>query len=698
LFRFLFALVAILPLSFSQTLPAISWIQEIDASGLDTVAGLGTDAHGNIYIAGSTLSPNFRVKSAVQSHLASSVGHNVYVTKLDPSGNVVYSTFFGGNGDDLALVMTVDAAGGVYVAGTTSSTNFPVTQGAYSSVSQFASNTFLFKLNPDGSAGYSTYFVPVQPTAIAVDGASSAYLAGTAGPGLPTTAGAYQTVCGCGSGVISSGIGPEIFTVDGFVTKFDSRGSTLLYSTYLGYDIEIEVNPTFGMALAPDGSAYVAGPTAIVYLNSSGSSLLGSLPSMVSPTDSPAGTQNTPAIAVGPDGNLYLAGAPENFQTTPGAFQANSPSLPPLADQGGCCAAAIVKIDPQLQTVLAATYFGGAYGQQVEGLTLDPSGNVFVAGYTAPRGLPTRTPLQEPFGFLGTELGPVVEFTTQGVTGFLSELSNDLSTLLFSTYLGDNEAFGVLGLASGANGAMVIGGLTGLADTSNSGPANVWVNSVDVAPPPSLRIDSIVNAASLLDGAISTGETIVVRGAGFGGDAQLRIGGTVIPAISISPTQITAVVPSNLPNAAAVVQVQSGGAASNKVLVPVAVTSPGIFSVDGSGVGQGYILNPDGTLNSPSNPVAPGDRFTVYVTGVGPVSFTGGYAVTATPVAVYVDGFYCDGVAAVMGPVKGFPGSVYQLTLIAPNPPVNPNLAGFGVILQIAGGTTQNGLTISIAQ
>jgi uncharacterized protein (TIGR03437 family) len=688
LFRFLFALAAIVPLSFSKNLPAFRWIQEIDASGLDTVAGLGTDAQGNIYIAGSTLSPSFPVKSAVQDHLASSIGHNVYVTKLDPSGSVVYSTYFGGNGDDLATVVAVDPAGGVYVAGTTTSTNFPVTQGAYWSVPQLASNTFLFKLNPDGSAGYSTYFAPLQPTAIAVDGAGSAYLAGTAGPGVPTTKGAYQTACGCGNGVITSGIGPAIFTVDGFVTKFDSRGSTLLYSTYLGYDIETEGSPSFGMALASDGSAYVAGPTAIVHLNSSGSTLLASLTSVVSSTDSPAGVFNTPAIAIGGDGNLYLAGAPGNLQTTPGAFQAISPSLPSLADQEGCCAAAIVKIDPQLQTVLAATYFGGAYGQQVEGLTLDPSGNVYVAGYTAPRGLPTRTPLQEAFGF-GTEFGPVVGFTSQGVTGFLSELSNDLSTLLFSTYLGDNARFGVLGLANGANGAIIIGG-------STESPANPWVNSIDVAPPPLLRIDSIVNAASLLDGAISAGETIVVRGAGFGGDAELMIGGKVIPAISISPTQITAVVPSNLPEAAEV-EVHSGGAASNEVLVAVGTTSPGIFSADGSGVGQGYILNPDGTLNSPSNPLAPGDKFTLYVTGVGPVSFRDGYAVTATLAAVWVDGIYCDGVAAVMGPVKGFPGSVYRLTMIAPNPPANPNLAGFGVILQIAGGTTQNGLTISIA-
>jgi uncharacterized protein (TIGR03437 family) len=261
--------------------------------------------------------------------------------------------------------------------------------------------------------------------------------------------------------------------------------------------------------------------------------------------------------------------------------------------------------------------------------------------------------------------------------------------LLFSTYLGDNQVFGVQGLAIGANGAVVIGGAT-------AAPANVWANSIDVAPPPPLRIDSVVNAASLVDGGISIGETIVVRGAGFGNDAQLSIGGAVIQPISVSATEITAVVPPNLPSAVEL-QVQSGGATSNDVAIPVVVNSPGIFSVNGSGVGQGYILNQNGTLNSPSNPAAPGDHITLYVTGVGPVTFTDGYAVTGTQPVVFIEGIYCDGVAAVMGPVKGFPGSVYQLTIIAPTPQANPNFSGYGVILQIGAGTSQNGLTVSIS-
>lgn len=156
------------------------------------------------------------------------------------------------------------------------------------------------------------------------------------------------------------------------------------------------------------------------------------------------------------------------------------------------------------------------------------------------------------------------------------------------------------------------------------------------------------------------------------------------------------------------VQVQSGGASSNQVLIAVAAASPGIFSQDGSGYGQGYILNKDGTLNTPANPAAPGDPITIYATGVGPVSFTQGYAMTQFPVNVFVEGFYAYGVAAVMGPVNGFPGSVYQITVYVPNPAVltasNPDLKNFkfpplvGVTMQIDGATSQNGLAISISQ
>ena len=294
-------------------------------------------------------------------------------------------------------------------------------------------------------------------------------------------------------------------------------------------------------------------------------------------------------------------------------------------------------MDAALQNTLIATYFGQHGNIGVNTLALDSSGNLYLGGSTKVGGLPTRTPLDLGFG------GSLA-------TGFVGELSADLSTLLFSSYFGDGEVFYVTGLGAGPKGSIALAGATD--------HGTVWANSVQPAAPlPALRIDSVENAASQLAVPISAGETIVVQGAGFGSDAQLTLGGVVVPAISVTPNAITAVVPSSLTPGPVTTQVQSGGSASNQVLLNVAAASPGLFSADTSGLGQGYIVNPDGTLNSSAHPTAPGQKITVYATGVGPVSFTNGYAVTQFPADLYIDGFHCDGLAAVMGPV-GAVGSV----------------------------------------
>jgi uncharacterized protein (TIGR03437 family) len=136
-----------------------------------------------------------------------------------------------------------------------------------------------------------------------------------------------------------------------------------------------------------------------------------------------------------------------------------------------------------------------------------------------------------------------------------------------------------------------------------------------------------------------------------------------------------------------VMQVPTGGTLSNPVFVAAAAAAPGIYSTDGSGVGQGYILNSDGTLNSPANPAAPGSPITIFTTGVGAFTLDGPYAVTALAPAVYIDGFYANGIAAVIGPVAGLPGDVYRLSVFVPDPAKladqNPNNVGFKMPPQV---------------
>jgi uncharacterized protein (TIGR03437 family) len=401
-------------------------------------------------------------------------------------------------------------------------------------------------------------------------------------------------------------------------------------------------------------------------------------------------------MAMAPDGSLYVAGAGlYGFQPTAGAAQQSKNLLPPLnyqfqqANQW-----AIAHVDANLRGVLAATYLGGGYSASILSLAVTPAGDLLVGGTTSPHGWPTAVPLAQGFGSPGT--------------GFAARLAGDLTSVQFSSYFGDNENFKLGSVAAAPDGSLILGGST-FTQGAAQAVGTVWANRVTIASAPPLRIDSVVNAASRLDDPLSGGETIAVRGAGFTADAQLTVGGQTIAPLSLSSQEIVAVLPASLPTGGAAVEVTSGGAVSNSVLAPVATTSPGLFSVDGTGTGQGYILNQDGSANGPNNPAKPGDKFTLFLTGVGPVTFDNGFAVTATPASVYVDGgFYCRGVAAVMRGVDGLPGDVYQLTIYLPSYAeiltINPDLKNYkyppqtGVILRIAGGQSQNGLALSVAQ
>jgi uncharacterized protein (TIGR03437 family) len=723
--RFGFVVCALLtlgssPSAFAQSAvapphaAAFQWINQVDSSSQDSVAGLGIDAAGNSYVAGSTYSLNFPVLNAAQPQpKITGLGtvnatRDVYVTKLDPSGNLVYSTYFGGTGDDVATALTVDSSGNIYVTGTTTSLDFPVTPGAYAATG----GSFVFKLNPAGSLGYSTYFAPVAPSenptalgtalaAIAVDSSGSVYLAGTSSGNLPITAGAVQPSC-----ALPPSIGLGFFSqvpTCGFASKLDPTGSKLLYSGYVGpvvADFGLDNLLMTSLAIGMDGTAYLGGAGGIFHLNAAGSALLATI--AVPPFGTSSGLVPQ-TLALAPDGTLYAAGHASTFQTTLGAFETSVSVAPKLPgqDPNAPTPAVIARWDPQLANVLDATYLGGGRSYSaVYSIAFDSSGNVYLGGATDPQGLLTRTPLQ--LGFAPD-------------TGFLSELSGDLSTLLFSSYFGDTQDFNVAGLGVRNDGSVALAGYAWQpngtpAHYPNNGGGSLWVNSLTLAPAPALRVDSVMNAASLLDGAISAGETIVVQGAGFGTNPQLSIGGISVPAISSTSTSITATVPQAV-GGTAVVQVSSGGAVSNQVAVEVAPTAPGIFSQNGSqngsGFGQGYILNNDGTLNSPTNPAAPGEAISVFATGVGPVSYVQGYAVSQYPVDVYIDQINCNGIEAFMGPVAGLPGNVYQIQVYVPVlaklrvaqpylPPSFPPLALLNMVVN--GVASQNGIAISVSQ
>ncbi len=208
-------------------------------SSLDEGGNIAVDDN-NVYIEGVTLSSNFPVQNAVQSSYggAGSDGYgDGFVTKLSNDGSaLIFSTYLGGSSDDEIFSLALGPNGTIYLAGDTSSTNFPLKNALQSNVSvPFLEpyHGFVTKLNSDGSMNYSTYLggstVSAIPndgvidaaTGIAVDIVGNAYVVGeTRAQNFPVVNALQSTYSG-GS-------------ITGFVTKINASGSQLLYSTYLG--------------------------------------------------------------------------------------------------------------------------------------------------------------------------------------------------------------------------------------------------------------------------------------------------------------------------------------------------------------------------------------------------------------------------------------------------------------------------------
>jgi len=612
---------------------------------------------------------------------------DVFVVKLDPNGDVVYSTYFGGSAVDVAAGLAIGADGSVYVTGTTASTDFPTTKGAYQTTfpqnapTSLQNASFVFKLNPNGSLAWSTFFTNGLsfPQSIAIDAAGEPVIGGTTSGGLPVTPGAYESSFTpfnpCQQGSI--GICPPPSN-SAFLAKFNAQGSALIFSTYVSQTPKKTlIQAAIAMALAPNGNIYFADDGEVldvifpgIYLmNTTGTAMLGST---VTQTFTPT------SIALDSAGDVYATGgvAGDTFTTTPGAFEASAPSLPNLPGEYGATGsghAAVIKFDSTVSRVLRATMLGGENSDIGESIAIDASGNVVVAGSTASKAFPARAPFQASFS---------------GQSGFLGALDATLSTLLYSSYLGDSRGFLVQHATPDENGNLLVAGSTEPgaqpfpAFEAIPLPTFVIANKIALPAAPVLRLDSVSNDASQLGVPLSPGETVAALGSGFGSDAKVLLDGNPIQVLSASTNRIVGIVPDTAPTTGAgQVTVSSSGATSNPVTVPLAVSSPGIYSTDGTGYGQGFILNADGSQNSQSNPATPGAKITILATGVGPISQVDGFAVTQQPVAVFVDGFYCNGIAAATKQVPGVPGSVYEISVTIPTAAElvanNPDLKNF---------------------
>jgi len=388
----------------------------------DSANGIAVDAAGNAYVTGITASGDFPTTPGVfQPANHTKVYTNAFVTKLNPTGTVlVYSTYLGGSSTDQAYSIAVDSSGSAYVTGTAISRDFPTTPGAVQPTTKafpqkmFPGNAFVTKLNPTGTApAYSTYLGGTQGgdkgTGIAVDNNGNAFITGiTFSADFPTTPTAFQPTYPAG-----------IYSPTSFVTKLNSVGTALVYSTYLGGS-DAAGDMTNGIAIDNSGNAYVAGranssdfPTTpgafqrarksthssigfVTKLNFTGTALLYS--TYLGGGNSSGDGAN--AIAVDGDGDAYVAGNSTNpdFPTTPGAFQrVNGAHSPPSVGTANTNAF-VTKLSPTGATLLYSTFLGGTngIGAFAVGIGIDPHGNAYVVGNSTSSDFPTTPGALQP--------------------------------------------------------------------------------------------------------------------------------------------------------------------------------------------------------------------------------------------------------------------------------------------------------------
>ncbi len=401
---------------------------------------------------------------------------------IDPE--LEYSTLVGGAGQDSGHAVAVDTAGHAYVAGFTTSPDFPATAGAFDPAFGADGDAFVAKLDRTGSRlVYATYLGGHTQTSefgnldsaygVGIDDEGSAYVTGyTQTPDFPTTPGAYDR------------------TLDGsqdvFVAKLNPAGSGLVYSTYLGGDVNADgrTSSEFSgdIAVGADGSAYIAGqimefgnftgmnpdfpitPGAfdttynrggsdafITRLNSSGSDLVFS--TFLGGNDSDEAT----AIDLDSNGNPYVTG--RSFSSTARSF----PITPGAADPGSptCCdghEAFASKFTASGSELIYSTYLGGRDIDFGEGIAVDREGNAYVAGSTSSIDFPTT---------------PGAFDTTRDREGFphdafVTKVNAGGTRFDYSTYLGGESNDNGYGIAVDDEGSAHVIGQTGSQDFPTS--------------------------------------------------------------------------------------------------------------------------------------------------------------------------------------------------------------------------------------
>ncbi|MFY9562255.1 MAG: SBBP repeat-containing protein [Terriglobales bacterium] len=488
--------------------PALSYFTYLGGSGTESNVQVAVDPSLNIYLAGTTDSADFPVTNGS----AKTGTRNVFIAKLNPSipppqSQLVYATYLGGNAEDDAAGLAVDSGGQAYVAGTTTSGDFPTTSTAFqTSPAGPGTHGFLTKLDSAGTTPlYSTYLSGTNAanntadliTGLAIDTRGDAFVTGTtistdSATGFPATASGYQ---------ISS-----LAATQFFASKIDtgqSGANSMAYSTYFG-----GANPALpqitggGIAIDNSGNMYITGATSFIFdpnavndvprtnfpiLNAQQACLdqapavtacdlnqtaLDAFVAKINPNR--AGTVGLIystylggslddaglGIAVDAANNAYVTGKTLSGDwtppTSPGAFQTG------FAGTGvNIHDAFIAKIgnptgSSPTYPLTYFTYLGGTGDDVGQAIAVDPVQGAHVVGTTAsPNDLPVFDPLQDQLTFGGA----TDAFVAQILTSASGKAPGD-----YVSYLGGTAEDRGLGIAIDVNNTAYVSGVTRSSD------------------------------------------------------------------------------------------------------------------------------------------------------------------------------------------------------------------------------------------
>ena len=550
-----------------------SWIYSTYLGGTATDGGhaVAIDSTGAVYLTGESSSTDFPTAGGISPNTAKG-GLDVFVTKFSPISptagtTLVYSTYIGGSNDDSGNAIAVDAGGNVYVAGGTSSTNFPVTSNApQATYGGGKDDAFVVKLDPTGSnLLYSTYIGGSDQdlaSGIAVDGTGNIYVGGqTASTNLPVV----QPLQSMNKG-----------GTDGFIAKIDgTAGSVTLGNLkFLDYLGGSGADTITGIGLDGSNNIYVAGITTSSDFHTQGSN--GSSPYQNSCTKCTGGSgtaaddsfltaiksdlsqyiystyyggdgsDDAETIAVDSTGDAYITGLTNSTDLVSG--NPTQPSTTPYQSKINAAAtsnAFIAEMNPAGSAVPYVTYLGGSGADIAFGIAIDSTARIYVTGQTSSPDFPSKNPTQNVFGG-----------ATDAFVSLLDPSKSGGGQLVFSSFIGGPgaEDSQLAGIAIDSSDNIYVTGDTASPQVNPpTGPnfpvfGNPLQANLSVAPDAFLtEISSTVtppqgftiNVSTLSPNAISVGSsgtaTVTVTSVnGFGGNVSLAC--AVTPKTAVPPT------------------------------------------------------------------------------------------------------------------------------------------------------------------